>query len=124
MAKQKMVAPKTVAKKDNTNVARKRVNVLVADKPSYSHLKAVPDVISGHVRKINKEDSARYEYGFREQIARDQKAGKSTEPHSSFYDQLDQGRQEASDRRRYGDLKKGSMVRDSSIPLAPTQFPD
>lgn len=124
MAKMKAPAPKMVAKKDNTNVARKRVNLLVADKPTYSHMEALPDVISKRVGKITKEDSLRYNYGFREQIARDQIAGKLTKPHTSFYDQLDQGRQEASDRRRYGDLKKGSMVRDSSIPLAPTQFPD
>lgn len=124
MVKMKAPAPKIVAKKDNTNVARKRVNELVGDKPNYSYLESIPDVISGRARKINKTDSARYEYGFREQIRRDKKAGKSTEPYTALYDSMNQGRQEASDRRKYGDLKKGSMVRDSSIPLAPTQFPD
>ena len=124
MANAKGRAPKTVAKRDNTNVARTRVNVLVADKPRYSHLEAIPDVISGRTRKINKNDSTMYESAFRKQIARDQIAGKSTKPYTSLYDSVNQGRSEAEDRRKNNDLKKGSMVRDSSIPLAPTQFPD
>jgi hypothetical protein len=37
---------------------------------------------------------------------------------------MNQGRQEASERRKYNELDKKAMVRDSSIPLAPTQFPD
>jgi hypothetical protein len=123
MAKQKMVAPKTVAKKDNTNVARKRVNVLVADKPNYSWLYNVPG-FGGKQRKTTKEDSTRYEQGFREQVTRDQIAGKSTVPYTAFSSSRNQGRWEAEDRRKSNDLKKGSMVRDSSIPLAPTEFPD
>ena len=124
MAKQKEIAPKTVAKKDNTNVARKKVSQLVGDKPNYSYLQAIPDVISGRTRKINKTDSTMYEYGFREQINRDKKAGKSTEPYTALYDSMNQGRQEASERRKYNELDKKAMVRDSSIPLAPTQFND
>jgi len=124
MAKQKMVAPKMVAKKDNTNVARKKVSQLVGDKPNYSYLEATTDVISGRKRNVNKNDSTMYEYGFREQISRDKKAGKSTEPYTALYDSMNQGRQEASERRKYNDLDKKAMFRDSSIPLAPTQFPD
>lgn len=120
----KKVAKPTVAKKDSTNVARKRVSQLVGDKPNYSYLEAIPDVISGKTRKTNKTDSTMYEFGFREQISRDKKAGKSTKPYTALYDSMNQGRQEASERRKYNDLDKKATVRDSSIPLAPTQFPD
>jgi len=114
----------TVAKKDNTMVARTRVNELVGDKPNFSKLRSIPDVFSGHKKTITKKDSARYELGFREQIGKDKKAGKPTEPSTSFYDQMNQGRREASERRINNDLKNGALVRDSTIPLAPTQFPD
>lgn len=107
-----------VAKKDNTQVARTRVNELVGDKPDYRYLKlANPNP--------TKKDSANYEYGFRKQIMKDKKAGKTT---STAYgldsESTGYGRMESSIRRDFNELKPKAMVRDSKIPLAPTQFPD
>ncbi|MEY2869580.1 MAG: hypothetical protein RIR01_2077 [Bacteroidota bacterium] len=125
MAKLNQKAPNTVAKKDNTRVARTRISSeLVGDKPNYSKLRAVPDIFSGQTKKLTKEDTARYEYGFREQIMRDKTAGKSTKPYTAFYDQMNQGRHEAQERRQNNDINKKALVRDSSIPLAPTEFPN
>jgi hypothetical protein len=128
MAKQKMVAPKMVAKKDNTNVARKRVNVLVADKPDYRHMYQRDwDKKKDVVR--TKKDTLDYNRGFINQVVKDQIAGKPTKGlsnnlHTIYDNSYNRGIDEAADRRNYKNLKKGSMVRDSSIPLAPTEFPD
>ena len=119
MAKIKLTTPVTnVVKKDNTRVARTRVNELVGDKPDYRYVKL------GNPNPT-KKDSSNYEYGFRQQIMKDKKAGKTT---STAYgldtESTGSGRIEASIRRDFNELKKKAMVRDSSIPLAPTQFPD
>lgn len=108
----------TVAKKDNTMVARTQVNELVGDKPDYRYIKL------GNPNPT-KKDSTNYEYGFRQQIMNDKKAGKTT---STVYGlanaNVGNGRMESSVRRDFNELNKKAMVRDSSIPLAPTQFPD
>jgi hypothetical protein len=119
-----------VAKKDNTRVARKRVNELVGDKPTYEYLK---EGVSG---KPTKKDSILYQKGFTQQIAEDKRRGKSKEP-SRLYNYGayqsgpgQMGKEEAYFRRfrteMYSnpELKPGAMVRDSKIPLAPTQFPE
>ena len=111
----KSPAPKMVAKKDNTNVARKRVNELVGDKPNYTYANA-------------KTDSTEYKKGFVDQILKNKIAGKSTREGKVIGDafRLDYlaGAGEANTRRNSGELSKKATVRDSSIPLAPTQFPD
>ena len=131
MPKYKISKPSaTVAKKDNTQVARKRVNELVGDKPTYEYLK---EGVSG---KPTKKDSILYQQGFTQQIAEDKRRGKSKEP-SRLYNYGpyqsgpgQMGKEEAYFRRfrteTYSnpELKPGAMVRDSKIPLAPTQFPD
>lgn len=122
MAKMKPMAPKSVAKKDNTNVARKRVSAeLVGDKPDYSQLNSY----NGQ-SKVTKKDSLDYQVGFRDQITKDKKAGKTTDPDVSLNSFVNQGRLEAWGRREgyLKELNKKALVRDSSIPLAPTQFPD
>ena len=131
MPKYKISKPSaTVAKKDNTQVARKRVNELVGDKPTYEYLK---EGVSG---KPTKKDSILYQQGFTQQIAEDKRRGKLKEqsrlynygPYQSGPGQM--GKEEAYFRRfrteTYSnpELKPGAMVRDSKIPLAPTQFPD
>ena len=58
-----------VAKKDNTRVARTRVNELVGDKPTYEYLK---EGVSG---KPTKKDSILYQQGFTQQIAEDKRRG-------------------------------------------------
>ena len=113
--------PKTVAKKDNTNVARTKVNELVGDKPSYMFMTS---------RRSTKLDNIKYDNGFREQILSDTIAGKSTYKTSDAFGSKEDGRAEAYVRRGGGEysvkniLNKKATVRDSSIPLAPTQFPD
>jgi hypothetical protein len=118
----KKVAKPTVAKKDGTNVARKKVNELVGDKPSYMFMTG---------RNATKADTIKYNEGFRKQILKDKIAGKPTYKTSLAYGSKEDGRAEASVRRgEYGKnnpekaLKPSATVRDSSIPLAPTQFPD
>jgi hypothetical protein len=128
MAKVKLTTPvTTVAKKDNTRVARTRVNELVGDKPNYEYIK---DIYSG---KPTKSDSLKYAQGFREQILTDKKAGKATYPKSTSFSAKQMGKEEAYFRRKRGELytapepdelKARALVRDSTIPLAPTQFPD
>lgn len=128
MAKVKLTTPvTTVAKKDNTRVARTRVNELVGDKPTYENIK---QVYSGKPTKL---DSLKYNQGFREQILKDKKAGKATESKSFSFGAAQLGRDEAYNRRYRGELyksmqpdelKPSALVRDSKIPLAPTQFPD
>lgn len=122
MTKIKAPAPKTVAKKDNTNVARTRVNELVGDKPNYMFMTG---------RHATKADTLKYNEGFRKQILKDKIAGKPTYKPSLAYGSKEDGRAEASVRRgEFGKnnpekaLKPSALVRDSSIPLAPTQFPD
>jgi hypothetical protein len=126
----KKIAKPAVAKKDNTRVARTRVNELVGDKPTYEYLK------EGVSNKPTKKDSVLYERGFRNQIREDKRRGKSKEPGRLYnygpYQSgpYQMGKEEAYYRRfrteTYSnpELKKEAMVRDSSIPLAPTQFPD
>jgi hypothetical protein len=117
----------TVAKKDNTRVARTRVNELVGDKPDYQYIK------QAYGGKATKSDSINYNKGFREQILKDKKAGKAIYPDNISWSAKQMGREEAYYRRWRGDfykstqpdeLKPGAKVRDSSIPLAPTQFPE
>ena len=116
MTKFKITKPSaTVAKKDNTMVARNKVNELLGDKPSYMFM-------SG--RHATKSDTLKYNAGFTEQILKDKIAGKSTYKTSLRYGSKEDGRAEASSRRDFNELKPAAMVRDSSIPLAPTQFPD
>ena len=119
--------PKTVAKKDNTNVARKRVSSeLVGDKPNYSHMGTARWEEGG--RKMTKSDSSAYNSGFRETIGKYKKQGKpnmSTDVGSAFKTPAyNAGAFEAWSRSQWGPLNKKATVRDSSIPLAPTQFPD
>lgn len=128
MAKMKGTAPKMVAKKDSTNVARKRVNLLVADKPNYRHLYEYDFDKKKEVVRT-KKDTLDYNKGFRNQIIKDQIAGKPTKglsfnTHTIYDNSYNRGVDEAADRRNYTNLSESSMVRDSSIPLAPTQFPD
>jgi hypothetical protein len=131
MTKFKVSKPSAVvAKKDNTQVARTRVNELVGDKPTYEYLK------EGVSSKPTKKDSILYQRGFTQQIAEDKRRGKSKEPsHLYNYGPYQSGpgqmgKEEAYFRRfrteTYSnpELKTGAMVRDSSLPLAPTQFPD
>ena len=128
MAKVKLTTPvTTVAKKDNTRVARTRVNELVGDKPDYQFIK------ESYGGKATKSDSINYNKGFREQILKDKKAGKATYPKSTSFSAKQMGREEAYFRRFRGELykerepdelKPGALVRDSTIPLAPTQFPE
>jgi len=127
MTKIKATAPKTVAKKDNTNVARKRVSSeLVGDKPTYSHMGQARFESGG--RKMTKADSSAYGAGFRETIGKYKKQGKpnmSTDVGSTFKTPAyNAGSFEAWSRSMWGPLNKKATVRDSSIPLAPTQFPD
>ena len=125
MAKMKPIAPKSVAKKDNTNVARTRVSSeLVGDKPNYNRFDKTQELFHTKGTKPTKSDSLAYEYGFRDQINKDKKAGKSTDPSTAINTFINQGRYEAWGRRYSGELNKKALTRDSSIPLAPTQFPD
>ena len=125
MAKMKAPATKMVAKKDNTNVARMRVSSeLVGDKPNYNRFDKTEEFFHKKGTKATKSDSLAYEYGFRDQIAKDKKAGKSTDPSTALDPFINQGRYEAWGRRYSGELNKKALTRDSSIPLAPTQFPD
>lgn len=114
----KKPAPKTVAKKDNTNVARKRVSPeLVGDKPNYGFINDMG------VKNPTKKDSTDYSHGFRYQIGSDKKNRESWG--KIFGSQSFQnGATEAQVRRSIGNLNNKALVRDSSIPLAPTQFPD
>lgn len=122
MAKMKPMAPKSVAKKDNTNVARKRVSAeLVGDKPDYRYINTMND------KKPTKKDSTEYASGFRYQVGRDKKAGgPSGDSWGRIFSSqsFQSGTNEAEWRRSVGGLNEKAMVRDSSIPLAPTQFPD
>lgn len=122
MTKAKAVAPKTVAKKDNTNVARKRVSPeLVGDKPDYRYINEM------NIKNPTKKDSTDYERGFNYQVSRDKKiGGKSENSWGRIFatPSFQNGTDEAARRRSLGTLNKKAMVRDSSIPLAPTQFPD
>lgn len=116
MAKVKLTTPvTTVAKKDNTRVARTRVNELVGDKPNMTLSNS----------KTNKNE---YKKGFNDQVLKNKIAGKSTREGKVLGDafRLDYlaGAGEANIRRDLGQLSKSAMVRDSSIPLAPTQFPE
>jgi hypothetical protein len=114
----KKVSKPSAAKKDSTRVARTRVNELVGDKPTYEYLKL------GNP-KPTKRDSLNYEAGFRNQIMKNKKAGKTTSTSFNLGSQsTDSGMMEANIRRDFNELSKKAMVRDSSIPLAPTQFPD
>jgi len=129
MTKFKVSKPSaTVAEKDNTQVARTRVNELVGDKPRYMFMSS---------RHATKSDTLKYKAGFSEQILKDKIAGKATYKETLRYGPKDDGRAEASVRRGYdknhpyyneyhqqSELKPAAMVRDSSLPLAPTQFPD
>lgn len=122
MAKVKISKPSaTTVKKDNTRVARTRVNELVGDKPNYMYF---------YPNKPTKADSLKYEKGFRDQILKDKIAGKSTYKETLAYGVGIDGRIEAHVRRGGGEypvkeiLNKKAMVRDSSIPLAPTQYPE
>jgi hypothetical protein len=119
MAKMKPMAPKMVAKKDNTNVARTRVSSeLVGDKPDYRNLE----------KNSTKFDSLAYERGFRTKIARDKKTNQNTDVQLMFPTRgkiaNESGQWEAWGRRMSGELNKKALTRDSSIPLAPTQFND
>ena len=122
MTKFKITKPSAVvAKKDNTMVARTRVNELVGDKPDYRYINEM------NVEKPTKKDSTQYEKGFRYQVGRDKKTGGKSEnswgrifASTSFQN----GTDEAELRRSFNQLNTKAMVRDSSIPLAPTQFPD
>ena len=122
MAKMNPMAPKSVAKKDNTNVARKRVSSeLVGDKPDYRYINTMND------KKPTKKDSTEYASGFRYQVGRDKKiVGKSEDSWGRIFgtESFRNGTDEAAYRRNGGQLNKKALVRDSSIPLAPTQFPD
>ena len=131
MPKYKITKPSaTVAKKDNTQVARKRVNELVGDKPTYEYLKG------SVLGKPTKRDSVLYQTGFIQQIAADKRRGKSKDPGRVYnygpYQSgpWQMGKEEAYDRRfrtelySKPELKPRALVRDSSLPLAPTQFPD
>ena len=115
MAKMKSPAPKMVAKKDNTNVARMRVNELVGAKPEM-------------IFATSKTNTSEYKKGFNDQILKNKIAGRSTREGKVLGDafRLDYlaGAGEANRRRNLGELPKKAMVRDSSIPLAPTQFND
>jgi len=118
----KPMAPKSVAKKDNTNVARTRVSSeLVGDKPDYRYINEIDS------KKPTKKDSTQYAMGFRYQVGRDKKAGG---PSGNSWgrvlssESFQNGTNEAAWRRSVGGLNEKAMVRDSSIPLAPTQFPD
>lgn len=127
MAKMKAPAPKMVAKKDNTNVARKRVSSeLVGDKPDYSHM-GEAKYESGK-KKMTKSDTLSYDKGFRESIGKYKKQGRADMNSSvgNWYNSpsYNAGAMEAWGRSFSGDLNKKATVRDSSIPLAPTQFPD
>jgi hypothetical protein len=127
----KKVAKPTAAKKDNTRVARKRVNELLGDEPNYDFLTIIN-------RNEKKSDSTEYARGFREQLSKNKRLGKATfSPYTGSFDRYnnprEQGRSEAYVRRKLTEedgsaylsaLKPKAMVRDSSIPLAPTQFPD
>jgi hypothetical protein len=124
MAKVKITKPSaTVAKKDNTRVARTRVNELVGDKPNYSRLHR-ENFWTNKSETPTKQDSAKYNLGFRDQIKTDKKAGELTDMKTSFNPYINQGREEAWTRRFSSELKPGALVRDSTIPLAPTQFPE
>jgi hypothetical protein len=131
MTKFKVSKPSAVvAKKDNTQVARTRVNQLLGDKPNYDFLTIIN-------RKEKKSDSTEYARGFREQLSKNKRLGKSnfsryTGSFDRYNNPRDQGRNEAYARRKLTEedpsysspLKPAAMVRDSTIPLAPTQFPD
>ena len=132
MPKYKISKPSaTVAKKDNTQVARTRVNELLGDKPNYDFLTIIN-------RNEKKSDSTEYARGFREQLSKNKRLGKTTfSPYTGSFDRYnnprEDGRAEAYVRRKLTEeqgqsyksaLKPGAMVRDSKIPLAPTQFPD
>lgn len=123
MAKVKLTTPvTTVAKKDNTRVARTRVSSeLVGDKPDYRYINEMD------VKKPTKKDSTDYEKGFRYQIGRDKKSGgKSQNSWGRIFanESFQNGTDEAELRRSFNQLDKKATVRDSTIPLAPTQFPD
>lgn len=132
MPKVKITKPSaTVAKKDNTRVARTRVNQLLGDKPNYNFLTIIN-------RKEKKSDSTQYARGFREQLSENKRLGKATfSPNTGSFERYnnprEDGRAEAYVRRKLTEeqgssyssaLKPAAMVRDSTIPLAPTQFPD
>lgn len=116
MAKVKITKPSaTVAKKDNTRVARNKVNELVGAKPSMTFA-------------VSETDKGEYKKGFRDQILKNKIAGKSTTEGKVMGDAFRlsylAGAGEANSRRDLGDLPKSALVRDSTIPLAPTQFPE
>jgi len=132
MPKYKITKPSAVvAKKDNTQVARTRVNQLPGDKPEYDFLTIIN-------RNEKKSDSTEYARGFREQLSENKRLNKTTfSPYTGSFDRYnnprEQGRAEAYVRRKLtkekgqsysSALKPAAMVRDSTIPLAPTQFPE
>jgi hypothetical protein len=122
MAKMKPMAPKSVAKKDNTRVARTRVSSeLVGDKPDYRYINIM------NSEKPTKKDSTEYASGFRYQVGQDKKTGgesKNSWGRIFSTPSFQNGTNEAAYRRSVGGLNEKAMVRDSSIPLAPTQFND
>lgn len=128
MAKVKLTTPvTTVAKKDNTRVARTRVSSeLVGDKPNYSHM-GEAKYESGK-SKMTKSDTLAYNKGFREGIGKYKKQGRADMSSSvgNWYSSpsYNAGATEAWGRSFSGDLNKKATVRDSTIPLAPTQFPE
>lgn len=127
MAKVKLTTPvTTVAKKDNTRVARNKPSAVIGDKPNFF----------GLPRNATKQDSAAYEYGFRKQVLREQAAKKPVSgPIYGFFsnnspfdskttNRIESGAMEANVRRTIAPETLKSFVRDSNIPLAPTQFPE
>lgn len=129
MAKVKLTTPvTTVAKKDNTRVARTRVNELVGDKPDYRHIYEYDFAKRKDVVRT-KSDSLSYDKGFRDQIAKGKRGEKSSRnffpaTHTIYDNSYNRGVDEAEDRQRYQNLSPKALVRDSKIPLAPTQFPE
>lgn len=118
MAKIKLTTPITnVVKKDNTRVARNFTNQTIGEKIEYKGL--------GSLDNPTKVDSASYERGFRKQVLADKKAKKQTEvPKYIVKGPEYAGREEAYFRRLLRPESLKSLTRDSSIPLAPTQFPE
>ena len=127
MAKVKITKPSaTVAKKDNTMVARNKPSAVMGDKPNFS----------GLPKNATKQDSTAYAYGFRKQVLKDQAAKKAVSTplygflsNNSPFDskttsRIESGAMEANVRRIVSPETLKSLTRDSTMPLAPTQFPE